>query len=218
MKKSLNYERREAKSKKAKSCVIFLHGYGANGLDLINIADSLQNYFPNTVFLAPDAPKKCSGSPNGFQWFQIPWIDGCSKSEYQAGVAEASVELNIWIDFVLKQENIKYESTILFGFSQGTMIGLHIGLRQAKSLAGIIGFSGSLIESENLNKGFISKCPILLIHGAQDEVVPASSMEEAKRILESFEIDVKTLLCDNLGHGISPEGLQESVRFMKETL
>ena len=126
------------------SLVIFLHGYGANGNDLLGLADQLSEHLPDTVFLAPDAPETCSVNPGGFQWFPIPWIDGSTEEESERGLLRATEDLQMFIKQSMEEEGLSEAETILIGFSQGTMMALHVGPRMVDSILGIIGFSGRI--------------------------------------------------------------------------
>jgi len=97
MTRALNAGRKEPLSGEMRSCVVFLHGYGANGADLLGLADPLAEHMPDTLFLAPDAPEDCAGSPMGYQWFPIPWIDGSSEEESRAGLLRASDDLDAFL-------------------------------------------------------------------------------------------------------------------------
>lgn len=214
----LNAQRRAAKSGTAKNLVIFVHGYGADGKDLISLSDPLSQHMPDTVFYAPDAPNKCQMNPMGFEWFPIPWIDGSSQEVALAGMAEAVDRLNSWLDHVMTQEDISAANTVLIGFSQGTMMSLHLGPRRTEPLAGIVGFSGRLMAPESLEGEAVAKPPVLLIHGDQDEVVPPASLPEAATALTSAGFEVYTHISKGMGHGIAPDGLGLALQFMKEKL
>ena len=137
MTRALKAERREPVSGETRSAVIFLHGYGANGADLLGLADPLGEHMPDTLFVAPDAPEACAGAPFGFQWFPIPWIDGSSEEESEAGLVRASEDLNAFLDGVMVDEDLLPEQVMLLGFSQGTMMSLHVAPRREDPVAGI---------------------------------------------------------------------------------
>jgi len=216
--RTLDSERRDAASGKAKSLVIFLHGYGANAQDLLGLAEPLAPHLPDTVFVAPNAPEKCAGSPGGFQWFPIPWIDGSSEQDYVTGMERAVEDLNAYLDQVMIDEGIGPEKTILFGFSQGTMMALHVAPRRDVAFAGVVGFSGRLISAELLENQAISKPPVLLVHGDQDDVVPPQSLQEAGDALTRAGFQVYAHVMKGTGHGIAPDGLSVAAAFMREML
>ena len=162
---------RPAASGTATSLVIFLHGYGADGSDLIGLADPLAPHLPDTRFLAPNAPERCPGNPLGYQWFPIPWLDGTPEAAARASAVRSYGLLDTWLDEVAA-EGPGPERTVLVGFSQGTMMALHVGLRRAAPLAGIVGFSGRLLDPQQLATEITARPPVLLVHGDQDPVVP----------------------------------------------
>ncbi|MDG1299456.1 MAG: dienelactone hydrolase family protein [Paracoccaceae bacterium] len=196
------------------SLVIFLHGYGANGNDLLGLADQLSEHLPDTVFLAPDAPETCSVNPGGFQWFPIPWIDGSTEEESERGLLRATEDLRMFIKQSMEEEGLSEAETILIGFSQGTMMALHVGPRMVDSILGIIGFSGRILNPESLLEDCKSKPPTLLIHGDQDDVVPFSSLSTAESTLQECGFEVETHVMEGTGHGISPDGLLACLNFI----
>ncbi len=219
MTRVLTSGRKDALSGSVKSVVVFLHGYGANGADLLGLADVLAEHLPDTLFVAPDAPETCPCAPFGFQWFPIPWLDGSSEEEAQRGMDAAIDDLNAFLDALMVDEDILPEQLALFGFSQGTMMSLHVAPRREDQIAGIVAFSGRLIDPETLIENVKSKPPVLLVHGDQDEVVPPSSLSEAAVGLEKAGFkEVFAHVMKGTGHGISPDGLSVAVAFMRDKL
>ncbi len=218
MTRILNSERREAASGKGTSLVVFLHGYGANAQDLLGLADPLAPHMPDTVFMAPDAPEQCAGSPMGYQWFPIPWIDGSSEEDSAAGMERAVGDLNAYLDTVMQEEGISADKTILFGFSQGTMMALHVAPRRPEAVAGVVGFSGRLMSPELLEDEAVVKPPVLLVHGDQDDVVPPASLPEAADALTAAGFEVYAHVMKGTAHGIAPDGLSVAAAFMREKL
>ncbi len=208
---------RGAASGEATSLVVFLHGYGADGDDLIGLADPLAPHLPNTRFLAPNAPQRCANNPMGYQWFPIPWLDGSSEAASALAAGQAFAMLDGWLDAVGRQ-GIPPERTALVGFSQGTMMALQVGLRRKAALAGIVGFSGRLLRPERLAAEIASKPPVLLVHGDEDPMVPVASLAEAKDALEAAGVAVRTHVSRGVGHGIAPDGLGLALGFLKERL
>lgn len=195
------------------SLVIFLHGYGSDGEDLISLAPSFHQYLPNTFFIAPNAPYRCSQNLNGYQWFGLQILDPAILLPAVRHTAEY-IE-----DFIEHQSNhlrIPYHRIALVGFSQGTMMGLHVAFRQRRPLAAFIGFSGAMVAKHVLKQEILSYPPTLLIHGEQDMVVPFQESKNAQKTLEEVKVPVRLLNRPNLGHGIDQEGLKAAIQFLKE--
>ncbi|MFN6978059.1 MAG: alpha/beta hydrolase, partial [Gemmobacter sp.] len=138
MTRVLNTGRVPAKSGAAGSMLVFLHGYGADGNDLLGLAEPLAPHLPDTVFLAPDAPERCTGNPFGYQWFPIPWLDGSSEAAAAAGLDAAAADLDAWLDGAIAAEGVAADRVFLFGFSQGAMMALHVAPRRAAAVGGVI--------------------------------------------------------------------------------
>jgi phospholipase/carboxylesterase len=204
---------RPALSGQADSAVVLLHGYGADGADLIGLADPLAPHLPNTRFLAPNAPERCINNPMGFQWFPIPWLDGTPEPQARASAAAAFRLLDAWLDDLTR--TTPPARTILLGFSQGAMMALHVGLRRRAPLAGIVGFSGRLLAPETLPAEIASRPPVLLVHGDQDPMVPFASLAEAAAALTAAGVPATTHASRGVGHGIAPDGLAFATRFIE---
>lgn len=197
--------------------VIFLHGYGADGADLLGLADPLGPHLPGTAFYAPDAPEPCANNPFGRQWFPIPWLDGSSEEQARDGMARAVDDLNAFINKVLEDEGIGAENLALIGFSQGTMMALHVAPRRDMAVAGVVGFSGRLLTPEALSEAHV-KPPVMLIHGDADPMVPFADMGLAADALAGAGFEVYTHVMKGTGHGISPDGLSMALAFLREKL
>ena len=219
MTRVLKAERKEPLSGQTRSVVVFLHGYGANGADLLGLADPLSEHLPDTLFVAPDAPERCAGAPFGFQWFPIPWIDGSSEEESMRGMMAATEDLNAFLDALMVDEDVLPEQVVLFGFSQGTMMSLHVAPRREDAIAGIVAFSGRLLSPETFSDEVISKMPVLLVHGDADDGVPPQSLPEAAEALQEAGFqDVFAHIMKGTGHGIAPDGLSVALAFMRDKL
>ena len=209
------YRQNPAAGGNANKLVVFLHGYGADGKDLIDLAKPFGMALPNASFISPDAPHPCAMSPQGRQWFPI--------EEIPKGAIKASLGLLGLIDYEAKKLNLTFKDVILIGFSQGAMMSMQCLLINNEQLGAIIGYSGALKE-ENIDaandlilngKHKYSDTPVLLVHGEQDEVVPFQSLEKSKYLLNKIGFNVQTLSRQNLAHGIDPEGISKGMEFLK---
>ena len=200
---------------KADSVVVFLHGYGADGADLLGLADPLAPHLPRTAFYAPNAPERCVNNPMGYQWFPIPWMDGSSEEQAKASAAQSFQDINAFLNKVLVDEGIPADRLALVGFSQGTMMALSVAPQRVPEIAGVVGFSGRLIDPEQAVDAK-TRPPILLIHGDEDPVVPFDSMGIAGEALQNAGFTVYGHVMKGTGHGISPDGLSVALAFLKE--
>lgn len=198
-----------------KSLVIFLHGYGSNGADLIDLAAYWAQALPDTLFLAPDAPQPCDGVPYGRQWWPLTSLTPQARA---AGVRVSAPALNAYIDTQLAVHGLTEDKLALVGFSQGTMMALHVGPRRAKALAGIVGFSGMLADPEALATEVVTKPPVLLVHGDLDEVLPVAALHQADASLKALDFEVAAHISPGLGHSLDETGLRLGAQFLIEKL
>ncbi len=202
----------------ARSAVIFVHGYGADGADLLGLSGPLGQHLPHTAFYSPNAPERCTNNPMGYQWFPIPWLDGSTEAAARESMAQAVVDLNAFIDQVLDTERLDPAALALVGFSQGTMMSLHVAPRRPEPVAGVIGFSGRILAPEALAAEAVSRFPILLIHGDADEMVPVADLSKAADTLVAAGFETYAHVCKGLGHGIDNEGLSLALQFLRDRL
>jgi phospholipase/carboxylesterase len=214
----MQYGRRAPASSKAKSLVVFLHGYGADGSDLLGLADVLAPHLPDTAFIAPDAPDRCIGTPFGLQWFPIPWIDGSSEVAALAGLESSAASLDGFLDAILTSERLPPSALALFGFSQGAMMALHVAPRRDKAIAGVVAIAGRLLMPESLRADALVKPPVMLIHGDADPVVPFDDMAKAGQALTATGFETYLHVMAGTGHGIAPDGLSVALAFLKDHL
>ncbi len=195
-----------------KQLVVLLHGYGADGNDLISLGQHWRQLLPHAVFISPHAPDPCAGNPfGGRQWFELTFRD---PGERWRGVCHAAPALDAFLDGELADLGLGEESLALVGFSQGTMMALHTGLRRARPMAGIVGFSGLLAGPENLAADIVSRPPVLLIHGERDDVIPVEALAQARSVLGGVSVPVEWHVCPGLPHGIDGDGLDLAGRFL----
>ncbi len=205
-----------ASKKPATSVVLLLHGYGANGDDLIGLAPPLSQALPDTVFLSPNAPYPCEGNPfGGFQWFDV-WQK--EDENRLTAVRYAEKIVNAFIDAELEKRGLDESKLVFLGFSQGTMLSLQTGLRREKPCAGILGYSGRLESPELLGDEIRSRPPVMLIHGEEDPMLPVDLMDAAAQTLTENGVDVSTFRRPGLGHGIDPDGLKLGAAFLTRCL
>lgn len=217
MTRKLTSARRGAAFGQARSMVVFVHGYGADGADLLGLADPLAPHLPGAVFYSPDAPEPCNGAPMGRQWFPIPWIDGSTEEAARQGLLAAANDLNAFLDEKLAEEGLTPDALALVGFSQGAMISLQIAPRRSPRIAGVVSISGRLLAPELLYEA-VEKAPVLLIHGDQDAVVPFEDMGLAGNALVAAGFETYGHVMKGTGHGIAPDGLSVAVSFLADRL
>ena len=198
-----------------KNLVILMHGIGADGNDLIGLASNWSHNMPDTEFLSPNAPFTCNMSGTGYQWFGFVDKD---LVRIRAEVSQVALILNNFIDDQLKIRNLNDTNLALVGFSQGAMLALHVGLRRKKKCAGIVGYSGMLLDPDNLQNEVKSKPPIALVHGDIDPVITPLSLPKAETKLKNLEIPVETHMREGLGHGIDAEGVEIGKTFLHKNL
>ena len=196
--------------------VVLLHGYGADGNDLIEIGRQWQALLPQAAFVAPHAPERLPMNPTGRQWFPLTMRD---MEERWRGVQQACPGLDAFLDAELQRHALPPTALVLVGFSQGTMMALHAGLRRPAAPAAIVGYSGLLVleggkGAEGLKAEALSRPPILLLHGEADELIPVSALFEAAETLAAAEIPCEWHLALGLGHGIDGEGLRHGGEFI----
>lgn len=192
--------------------VVFLHGYGADGNDLIGLGREWARALPHAAFVSPNAPEPCGMAPMGRQWFDLSLGD---MSIIAAGVARAAPPLDAFLDAELTRHNLPPEALALVGFSQGTMMALAVGLARNPSPAAIVGYSGALATVETLPAPGTGPA-ILLVHGDMDEVIPVDAMYMAREMLGQAGLPVEWHVSPGIGHGIDGQGLQLGGAFLKQ--
>lgn len=212
----LDGPRLEPRGGKADRLVVFLHGYGADGNDLIDIGRAWQAMLPNTAFVSPHAPRPCGQSPAGREWFPLTFRD---RNERWAGVNAARPALDAFLDAELARRGLPASALALVGFSQGTMMALHTGLRRSAAPAAIVGYSGVFVLPEDAEPKAVagdvrSKPPVLLVHGDRDELIPAQALFQGAQDLAALEVPVEWHLSPGVGHGIDQEGLRHGGEFL----
>ena len=204
------------RSGSARQLIVLLHGYGADGNDLIELGRVWQQLLPQAAFVSPHAPEPCGQAPVGRQWFALTFRD---PNERWLGVNKAAPTLERFIDAELKRHGLPPSALALVGFSQGTMMALHVGLRRAVPPAAVVGYSGLLVlppdgNPETAAAEVKARPPVLLVHGDQDELIPPQALFAGAQGLAALGVAVQWHLSAGVGHGIDPEGLRHGGEFL----
>ena len=198
-----------------KNAVILCHGYGGDGKDISLLASYWRTYLPNTLFICPDAPERCSVSGSGFQWFDL--MDQ-TKDQVLVKSLVAEIKLNALIDEVIEKNDLRAEKVAIGGFSQGCMISLQTGIKRKDKINSIIGYSGKIIDENHLQNNINSHPHIILMHGDKDEIVPVSFLLEAKDFFNKNNYKIQTKIFKNCEHRIPTEGSSLGLEFLKKNL
>ena len=214
----LDGPRIEPRSGRARQLVVFLHGYGADGNDLIEIGRAWQGLLPDAAFVSPHAPRACGQAPTGREWFPLTFRN---PDERWTGVNQAAPALENFLDTELKRRNLPPAALALVGFSQGTMMALHVGLRRSIPPAAIVGYSGMLVVPEDIEANVFaadirSRPPVLLIHGDADELIPVQALLHAAQGLAALDVPAEWHIAAGIGHGIDQEGLRQGGEFLSK--
>jgi phospholipase/carboxylesterase len=204
----------------ARRLIVFLHGYGADGNDLIEIGKAWQGLLPDAAFVSPHAPRPCGQAPMGREWFPLTFRN---PEERWDGVNAAAPGLDGFLDTELARHRLPPSALALVGFSQGTMMSLHVGLRRAVAPAAIVGYSGMLVlkgdtDVEGYKPQVRARPPVLLIHGDADELIPAQALFHATEALAALDVPVEWHMSAGIGHGIDEEGLRHGGEFLARRL
>jgi len=203
------------RSGKPAKLVIFAHGYGSNGEDLIGLAPYFAQSLPDAVFVAPNAPEPIAGYQGGYQWFPLTRLDPQATA---AGVRAAAPSLDRFIDAELKRYGLPASACALVGFSQGTMMALHVGLRRAEPLGAVLGFSGHLAGPDLLPVEVKSRPPVCLIHGDRDDVIPVGALLLAVQGLGAAGVGSLWKISRGAAHTIAEDGMVLGGRFLRDAL
>jgi phospholipase/carboxylesterase len=193
-----------------RSIVILAHGYGSNGEDLIGLAPHWRQALPDTLFIAPNAPEPCPDAPGGYQWWPV-W-----SADRREGVRHAAPVLDAFIDAELARHGLAEDRLALVGFSQGTMLSLYVGPRREKQIAGIVGYSGMMIEGDE--EELRARPPVLLVHGDADPMIPIAGFRRAEAALKRLGFPLTTHVSRGLGHSIDIDGLRLGGAFLAQAL
>ena len=199
----------------AHQLIVLLHGLGASGDDLIGLVPHWATLLPHAAFVAPHAPYPCDMAPVGLQWFSLRDMDA---AVILAGIEAAAPILDAFVDRELARHGLDETGLALVGFSQGTMMALHVALRRRRPCAALVGYSGMLVGPERLKAEIRARPPVLLVHGTVDQVVPAAMLGMAEAELEAVGVTVTSHLRAGLGHGIDAEGIRLGGAYLERFL
>ena len=194
-----------------KNAIILLHGYGGDGNDISMLTLNWKRHLPNTVFICPNGHETCPINPSGYQWFDLTKDDSSYILDQSL---KAEVKIKKFIDEIKKEFNLTNDKICLSGFSQGCMMSLNVGLTSEEKFLCIIGFSGKIIDKDNLKLRIKNSTETLLIHGDADQVVPSTNLLEAKDFLIRSNIEVQTLLIKNCDHHIPIEASSTALNYI----
>jgi phospholipase/carboxylesterase len=194
-----------------KNAIILLHGYGGDAKDISMLTLNWKRHMPNTVFICPNGHEPCAINPSGFQWFDLT-KDDTNYIVDQSIKAEDKIKL--FINEIKQEFNLDNNQICLSGFSQGCMMSLNVGLTSVEKFLCIVGFSGKIIDQNNLKLRIKNSTDTLLIHGDADQVVPSTYLLEAKDFLIRNNIEVDTLLIKNCDHHIPVEASSTALNYI----
>ena len=194
-----------------KQIVLLLHGFGSSGADMIALAPQWQEALPDALFIAPHAPQKCGFMAAGYQWWGL---SGFSPSALAAGALSAAPAIDAFIDRKLDEYGLTEADLALVGFSQGTMMALHVGLRRPRAIAAVVGYSGMLTGAAELSHSAYVKPPVLLVHGTADPVVPIAALHMAESELRRLGVPVTSHISYGTAHSVDPVGLRMGRDFL----
>jgi len=197
--------------KEIKNAVILLHGYGGDGKDISMVSLNWKRHMPNTVFICPDGHETCLINPSGYQWFDLTKDD--PKYILEQSI-KAENKIDKFINEIKQEFNLTNDKICLSGFSQGCMMSINVGLTSEEKYSCIVGFSGKIIDQNNLRTRLKNSTSTLLIHGDADQVVPSMHLLEAKDFLIRNSIDVQTLLIKNCEHHIPIEASSTALNYI----
>tara|TARA_B100001057_G_scaffold342455_1_gene343361 strand:+ start:1169 stop:1819 length:651 start_codon:yes stop_codon:yes gene_type:complete len=203
------------KDKDINSIIVLLHGYGGDGKDISMLALNWKRYLPNTIFICPNGPETCEINSSGYQWFDL------TKDNHDYILKESIIAekiLNEFLKEIKKEYKIENNKIVLSGFSQGCMMSINVGLTADQAFNSIVGFSGKVINIENLKTRLKNRTKTLLIHGDQDDIVSPTHLLEAKDFFLRENVSIKTHLIKNCSHHIPIEASSLALRYILKNI
>ena len=198
-----------------KYAIILLHGYGGDAKDISMLTLNWKRHMPNTVFICPNGHEVCAINPSGFQWFDLTKDDNNYIIDQSI---KAEEKIKSFISEIKKKFNLKNNQICLSGFSQGCMMSLNVGLTSEEKFSCIVGFSGKIIDQDNLRLRIKNSTDALLIHGDADQVVPSTHLLETKDFLIRNNIEVETFLIKNCDHNIPIEASSTALKYIQKKI
>lgn len=192
---------------------MLLHGIGSSGDDLIGLADVWGEAFPQTAFHSPHAPYPFDDAPFGYQWYSRR-----TDQKRVSGLYGVEETVNVYVDALLAEYNVPPSRCVLVGFSQGSIVSLHVAPRRHVALGGVVGFSGRFATAETLHHELANRTPICLIHGADDKVLPSNGSVEGATLLSELAIPNELHVLPGLGHAIDARGMEKATQFVRGIL
>ena len=200
---------------KIQNAVILLHGYGGDGKDISMITLNWKRFLKNTIFLCPDAHEICKINPGGFQWFDLSNDD---QNQILINSKNAENILKKYIDEIKLEYNLENSQICISGFSQGCMLSINVGLTSDEKFNCIVGFSGKIIDRNDLSSRIKSRTNILMLHGDSDQIVPSYNLLDAKDFFIRHKINIETVMIKNCDHHIPVEASSAALKFIKKNL
>jgi phospholipase/carboxylesterase len=203
------------KNNNINNIVVLFHGYGGDGKDISMLTLNWKRHLPNTVFICPNGHEQCSINPSGYQWFDLTKDD----PKYILNESlKAEKKINKFLDEIKEEYKLENNQICLSGFSQGCMMSINVGLTAEKSFSSIVGFSGKIINSENLKLRKKNNTNVLLLHGDQDDIVSPTYLLEAKDFLLREKVNVETHLIKNCAHHIPIEASSIALNYFLKNI
>ena len=200
--------------------IVMIHGFGANGDNLISLCEVWGPHLPTTAFFAPNAFDPCRGCPGGYQWFELndPYGMRLEIPEMRKGLEPALANFTSSLKMLSEHVGVPVQNIILMGFSQGGTMALQLGLEFVPEAKGVLMYSGFFLDPSRVPEGEMRRPPVLLVHGDMDAVVPVFAQDQASESLASMGVSHASHVCEGLDHAISSEGLMVGLKFLHEIM
>ena len=202
-----------ASGKAPKQLIIFCHGVGSNGQDLIGLSPYFAKVLPDAQFISPNGPEAFDMDSSGYQWFSLNNTEPASRLE---GTQAAAPILDAFIDQQIAIHSLAAKDVALVGFSQGSMMSIYVGVRRLEQLGGILAYSGAVIAPELVASELKSQPPVLMVHGTIDDVVPVAALYEGVSALQASGVQARGEVVPDLGHSLNDKCIMEGMDFLAE--